>query len=135
MTVHEIMTRKVELVNPNISLKEAAEKMRRSNVGILPVGEDDQLVGMLTDRDITVRATAEGRDPRKTTVRETMSERVYYCFEDQDIADAAAIMMDRKIHRLVVLNHKKKLVGICSLGDLLADDKKVSHDHHRNTSN
>ncbi|MBI5471294.1 MAG: CBS domain-containing protein [Ignavibacteriae bacterium] len=113
------MKRNVAMVGSNVSVKEAAEKMRTANVGILPVGEHNQLVGMLSDRDITVRATAEGRDPARTTVREIMSDRVYYCFEEQDIADAATIMMDRNIRRLIVLNQKKQLVGICSLSDLL----------------
>lgn len=119
MIVQEIMKRNVAMVGSNVSVKEAAEKMRTANVGILPVGEHNQLVGMLSDRDITVRATAEGRDPARTTVREIMSDRVYYCFEEQDIADAATIMMDRNIRRLIVLNQKKQLVGICSLSDLL----------------
>jgi CBS domain-containing protein len=101
--------------------------MRDLNVGPLPVcGSDDRLAGMITDRDIIVRAVAEGKDPRATPVREIMTPNVVYCFEDQDVHDAAALMEDNQIRRLVVLNHGKRLVGIVSLGDIAvhtADDQ------------
>jgi CBS domain-containing protein len=85
---------------------------------MLPVRSADQLVGMLTDRDITVRATAEGRDPKTTRVHEVMTPEVEYVFEDDDVSEAARIMMDKQIRRLVVLDRSKQLVGIISLGDL-----------------
>jgi CBS domain-containing protein/sporulation protein YlmC with PRC-barrel domain len=116
--VKDIMTRKVEVVHPQGTLWEAAQKMASLDVGMLPVCSGDQLVGMLTDRDITVRATAEGRDPKTTKVHEVMTPEVLYVFEDEDVSKAAQVMMEQQIRRLVVLNQSKKLVGIISLGDL-----------------
>jgi len=122
MQVHEVMGRGVQCVHPNTTLREAAQKMRDLDVGPLPVcGDNDRLVGMLTDRDITVRAVAEGQDPRKTLVRDVMTPNVIYCFEDQDVAEAAQMMKENQVRRLVVLNRDKRLVGIVSLGDLAVD--------------
>lgn len=116
--VKDIMTRNVEVVHPEGSLREAAQKMAALDVGMLPVCSGDQLVGMLTDRDITVRATAEGRDPKTTRVHEVMTPEVVHIFEDDDVSEAARIMVDQQIRRLVVLNQSKQLAGIISLGDL-----------------
>lgn len=118
MLLREVMTPHVEVIHPNATLKEAAETMRALDVGPVPVCDGDRLQGMLTDRDITIRATAEGRDPNTTRVRDVMTPDVVYCFEDQDVADAAQLMEERQIRRLVVLNRDKRLVGIVSLGDL-----------------
>jgi CBS domain-containing protein len=96
----------------------AAEKMKQLDVGPLPVCDGERLVGMITDRDITVRATAAGRDPKTTKVRDVMTEEVFYCFEDQDLQDAAEMMERAQIRRLLILNRDKRLVGIVSLGDL-----------------
>ena len=118
MKLREIMTPDVACVGPEDTLREAAEKMRSLNVGPVPVCDNDRLVGMLTDRDIVVRAIAEGHDPRTTTVREAMSAGVDYCFEDEDATAAAHKMQEKQIRRLAVLNRDKRLVGIVSLGDL-----------------
>lgn len=120
MQIREVMTEKIDLVNPTTTLTEAARKMREDDVGALPVGEGDSLVGMITDRDITVRAIAEGKDPAATTVRDAMSDQVLYCFEDQSTEEVAANMGRRQIRRLPVVNRDKRLVGIVSLGDLSA---------------
>lgn len=116
--VKDIMTRNVEVVHPEGTLWEAAQKMAALDVGMLPVCSGDQLVGMLTDRDITVRATAEGRDPKTTKVHEVMTPEVVYVSEDDDVSEAARIMMEQQVRRLVVLNQSKQLAGIISLGDL-----------------
>src|SRR5262245_42280775 len=122
MKVKDIMTPRPECVRPETTLQEAARKMRDLDVGPLPVcGDDDRLAGMLTDRDIAIRAVAEGKDPRTTTVREAMSENIVYGFEDQEIGDAARVMEEKQIRRLVVLDHDKRLTGIVSLGDLAVD--------------
>jgi len=121
MQVREVMTPEVEVISPETTLAEAAQKMKTLDVGPLPVGERDRLVGMVTDRDITVRATAEGRDPKTTKVREVMTEQVFYCFEDESIEQAAEIMERAQIRRLMVLNRDKRLVGIVSLGDLAVE--------------
>jgi CBS domain-containing protein/sporulation protein YlmC with PRC-barrel domain len=118
MQIKEIMTRQVEVVHPEATLREAAQKMVGLDVGPLPVCKGDELVGMLTDRDITVRATAEGRDPKTTRVYEVMTPEIIFTYEDEDVSDAAQLMTEHQIRRLVVLNRDKRLVGIVSLGDL-----------------
>jgi CBS domain-containing protein len=118
MQLKDVMTCQVEVVHPEASLWEAAQKMATLDVGPLPVCAGDQLVGMLTDRDITVRATAQGRDPKTTRVHEVMTPDVLYAFEDQDVSEATWLMTEHQIRRLVVLNRDKQLVGIVSLGDL-----------------
>jgi len=118
MKLHDIMTREVEVVSPDDSLEDAARRMKELDVGLMPVCDGQRLVGMLTDRDITVRAVAEGRDPRKTRVSPVMTAEVVYCFEDQDVEDAARLMNDRQIRRLPILDRSKRLTGIVALGDL-----------------
>jgi len=122
MTVKDIMTPNPECIRPDATLQEAARRMRDLDVGPLPVcGDDDHLAGMITDRDITVRAVAEGKDPKTTTVREAMTDEIVHVYEDQDVADAAQVMEQKQIRRLVVLNHDHRLVGIVSLGDLAVE--------------
>ena len=130
MQVREVMTKGAECVGPDDTLQAAARKMKALDVGPLPVcGENDRLVGMLTDRDIVVRAVAEGHDPRTAKVRDAMTEGVTYCYEDDAVADAASLMSEKQIRRLVVLNRDKRLVGIVSLGDLAVEtggDRQVA---------
>lgn len=121
MQVRDIMTRSVECVSPEDSLQVAAAKMKDLDVGPLPVCDGDRLAGMITDRDITIRATAKGLDPQKTKVRDVMSDEVLYCFEDQDVREAARNMQEQQVRRLVVLNGDKRLVGIVSLGDIATE--------------
>jgi CBS domain-containing protein len=121
MQIKDVMTRGVEVVRPDETLQQAARKMKSIDVGPLPVCDGERLVGMITDRDIIVRATAEGRDPKTTPVKEAMTPGVVYVFEDQDIEEAALLMRQRQIRRLVVLDNNKRLVGILSLGDLAED--------------
>lgn len=119
MLVSEIMTRGVQCARPEMTIQQGAQMMRDFDVGLLPVcGHNDRLVGMLSDRDITLRAVAEGRDPRTTHISDTMTPEVVYCFEDQDIGDAAKLMEAKQVRRLVVLDNDKRLAGIVSLGDL-----------------
>jgi CBS domain-containing protein len=119
--VAQVMTRGAEVIRPDAKLKDAAAKLRDLNVGPLPVCDGERLVGMLTDRDITIRAVAEGRDPNTTPVREAMSPEVAYVFEDDPVSRAADIMRERQIRRLPVMNRDKRLVGMLSLGDLATD--------------
>src|SRR5690348_16804903 len=105
MQVREVMTRGVECVRPLDSIARAAERMRELGVGMLPVcGDHEKLVGMITDRDITVRATAEAGDPRGTRISDVMTPNVIYCFEHQDLDEAARLMAVNQIRRLVVLD-------------------------------
>ena len=118
MLLKDIMTRDVEVIHPNASLQEAADRMDALNVGPLPVCDGDRLVGMITDRDVVVRATAAAMDPRTARVRDAMTDEVIFAFEDQDVREAARLMAEKQIRRLVVLNRDKRLVGIVSLGDI-----------------
>jgi CBS domain-containing protein len=118
MRVNEVMTRGVECIDPDATLQEAAAKMKSLDIGPLPVCENDRLVGMLTDRDITVRATAEGEAPTDIRVRDIMTPEVVWCFEDELVSEAARRMQEKQVRRLLVLNRAKRLVGIVSLGDL-----------------
>lgn len=126
MQIREIMTREPVVIGPEMVLKEAAERMRDLDSGVLPVGQQDRVVGMLTDRDITIRATAAGKDPNQTRVEAVMTPDVVYCYEDEDARDAARKMEEHQLRRLIVLNRDERLVGILSLGDLAvhtADDR------------
>ena len=118
MQIKQVMTADVEVINPQDSLCTAAKMMENLDAGVLPVGENDRLVGMITDRDITVRAVAKGLDPEKTQVRGVMSGTVHYCFEDEQAEAVAQKMGQWHVRRLPVLNHDKRLVGIVCLGDL-----------------
>ncbi len=118
MQVSEVMTRKVTIASPGDSLRRAAELMDDIDAGVLLVGENDRLVGMVTDRDITLRAVGAGLLPEECTVGEVMSPQVLYVYEDQTVEDAAKNMSDLKVRRLPVLNRNKRLVGVVSLGDL-----------------
>jgi CBS domain-containing protein len=128
MLVKFIMTLDVEWVSVDTSIQEAARLMRSLDVGSIPVrGADSEIVGMLTDRDLAIRAAAEGLDPITTKVRDVMSVDVVYCYEDQDVQDAVKVMEALQIRRLIVLNRANRLVGIVSLGDLAirANEKKA----------
>jgi CBS domain-containing protein len=128
MQVRDVMTTGAECVRPADSLQDAARKMKDLDVGPLPVCEGDRLVGMITDRDITVRATAEALPPMLGQVQDVMTRDVVYCFEDQDVQEAARLMREHQVRRLVVLNRDKRLVGIVSLGDLAVEtgDEKLA---------
>ena len=117
MQVREIMTYNAESVNAHSSITEAAQKMKALEIGALPVWEADNLVGMITDRDMTVRAIAEGKDPNSTQVSKVMTPQIFYCFEDDDIHEAAQMMEEKSIHRLLVLSQDNKPVGFVSLAD------------------
>jgi CBS domain-containing protein len=117
MKVSEIMTREVRVASPDQSIREAARLMAEIDVGALPVGERDRLVGMITDRDIAVRAVAHGRAP-DTPIRDVMTDDVKYCFEDEEVHDVARNMADIQMRRLPVVNRDKRLVGIVAVADL-----------------
>jgi len=122
MLVKDVMTARVECAHPDTTLREAARTMKKLDVGTLPVcGPDDRLAGIISDRDITIRAVADGLDPSTARVGDSMTPGIIYCFEDQDVSDAAHMMEQNQVRRLVVLNRDKRLVGIVSLGDLAVD--------------
>ena len=122
MKVSEAMTRDVRVANPAQTIREAAQLMFDVDAGVLPVGENDRLVGMITDRDIAIRAVAQGKGP-ETSVREVMSVEVLYCFDDEDTDEVAQNMGEHQVRRLPVVNRDKRLVGILSLGDIAVLDR------------
>ncbi len=128
MNVREVMSRDVKIASPEDTLQHAAELMVDIDAGVLPVGENDRLVGMLTDRDITIRAVAKGKAPDRTKVRDVMSPEIKYIYEDESVEDAAENMGTLQIRRLPVLNREKRLVGIVSLGDLALKKKAKAGD-------
>src|SRR6266576_241805 len=109
MRLREVMTPGVEVIHPDASLAAAAAKMKALNIGVVPVCDGDRLVGMITDRDITLRATATWGDPATTTVGEVMTPEVLWCFEDQDVLEAARVMAEAQTRRLPVLDGDKRL--------------------------
>ena len=133
MRVSECMTPAVEIASPDDSIQQVARTLREIDAGSMPVGENDRLVGIITDRDIAVRAIADGKGP-DTRVREVMSASIRYCFEDEDLADVSEQMAEHKVRRLPVLNREKRLVGIISLGDLSLSDGSSSGEALSNIS-
>jgi CBS domain-containing protein len=117
MKVSEVMTPDVRIVSPEQTLEHAARTMGEIDVGVLPVGENDRLIGMITDRDIALRGVAKGKGPG-AKVREVMSEEVKYCFADQDLEEVARNMAEIQVRRFPVVDRNKRLVGIVSLGDI-----------------
>lgn len=123
MKVSECMTRDVRIASPGETIRQAAQRMAQLDAGALPVGDNDRLVGMITDRDIAVRAVAGGKSP-DTPIRDIMSTDVCYCFDDQDIDEVAVNMADIQVRRLPVVDRNKRLVGILALGDIAQADKQ-----------
>lgn len=119
MMIQEAMTPNVDMVSPDTTLRDAAIRMRDGDVGSLPVVKDNQLLGMVTDRDVTVRGVADGKAPDKSAIHEVMSDGVFYCFEDQTPEDAAELMAEHKIRRLPVLSRDNRLVGVIAIADLV----------------
>ena len=122
MKVSKFMTRDVQLITPTQTIRDAAQMMAELDAGAVPVQQDDRLVGMITDRDIAVRAVAQGKSP-DTLVRDVMSAEVLYCYDDQEVKDIARNMGEVKVRRLPVVNRDKRLVGIISLGDLALNEE------------
>ena len=121
MQVQQVMTHDVAMVNPDQTLQKAARLMADLDLGALPVGQGDRLVGMITDRDIAVRGVAQGKGP-KAKVRDVMTPEIKYCFADQELDEISANMADIQLRRLPVVDRDKRLVGILSLCDLAASD-------------
>jgi CBS domain-containing protein len=118
MKVKQAMHKGVQWVDPAMSVETLARLMRAYDIGAIPIGENDRLIGMVTDRDIVCRCIAAGLDPNTATARDVMSEGIVFCLEKQELDDAARIMEMKKIRRLPVINGKKRMVGILSLGDV-----------------
>lgn len=118
MLAKDLMTKKPEFLPPSATLKQAADQMRAHDYGFIPIGENDRLIGALTDRDLAVKAVAQGWDPNKKTVREVMHKGVHYCWENDSLEKVIKQMEELQVRRLIVLNKDKRMTGIISLGDI-----------------
>ena len=116
----DLMSRDVKVISPDMTIGEAAKKMRDGDFGMMPVGENDRMIGTISDRDIAIRAVAEGKDSG-TKVREVMSEGIAWAYEDDSVEQAATIMSKRQVRRLPVVDRAKRLVGIVALGDFAVE--------------
>ena len=122
--IKDIMSRDVQVISPDATIAEAAKCMRDGDFGMMPVGENDRMIGAISDRDIAVRGLAEGRDG-SAKVRDVMSEGIHWAFEDDPVEKAAQIMSEHQIRRLPIVNRDKRLVGILALGDLAVQESKA----------
>lgn len=123
MLVREVMREKAEVIHFDHSVEEAAKMMKKGDFGSLPIEQNDKMIGMITDRDITIRVVAEGLDPKDTKVIDCMSEGISYCYEDEDVEAIAKKMATLQVRRLPVINRNKRLVGIVSLTDMARNAK------------
>src|SRR5215813_9948298 len=134
MKVRDVMSTPVNMATPDDTIERAAQLLANSDCGALPVAENDRLVGMITDRDITVRAIAKGKQPGSCTVREVMSSGIKYVYDDETTQSAAHNMSRLQVRRLPVLDRNKRLVGIVSLGDLAVKQDGVAEEALRGVS-
>lgn len=128
MLVKEVMSRQIETIAPTTTVQECAKKMNQSGVGALPVWENGQPVGLVTDRDICCRVVSTAKDPAKTPVREIMTGIVTSCFEDQDCTEAARLMKNKGVRRLTVLDRQQTMVGVLSVDDLARCSHELAGD-------
>nr|NMG00773.1 CBS domain-containing protein [Aromatoleum toluolicum] len=122
--LRDLMSRDVKVINPDMTIMQAAATMRDEGFGMMPVGENDRMIGTISDRDIAIRAVAEGKDS-STKVRDVMSDGVAWAFEDESVDEAVKIMSERQVRRLPVVDREKRLVGIVSLGDFAVERTEI----------
>jgi CBS domain-containing protein len=120
----DLMSRDVKVISPDMTIVDAAKKMRDGDFGMVPVGEDDRMIGTISDRDIAIRAVAEGKDGG-TKVRDVMSEGVVWVYEDDSVEEVATMMSKHQVRRLPVVNRDKRLVGIVALGDFAVESSEI----------
>ena len=120
----DLMSRDVKVISPDMTIEEAAKEMRDGDFGMMPVGENDRMIGTISDRDIAIRAVAEGKDAG-TKVRDVMTEGIAWAYEDDSVEQAATIMSKRQVRRLPVVNREKRLVGIVALGDFAVESSEI----------
>jgi len=120
----DVMSRDVKVISPEMTIREAARSMCDGDFGMMPVGENDRMIGAISDRDIAIRAVAEGKGPG-TRVREIMSTGICWAYDDDTVEKAARLMSEHQLRRLPVVNHDKRLVGIVALGDFAVDSSQL----------
>lgn len=118
MLVKEVMSKKPDALSEELTIKEAASEMKKFDFGFLPIKHDGQIVGVITDRDIVIRALAKGLDPNKTKLKEIMSKQIYFCHEDDDLKQVADMMCSKQVHRIAVYDKNNKFAGVVSIGDI-----------------
>ena len=123
-TIKELMSTDVQVIRPDDTIEAAAKKMQKGNFGMLPVEENDRMIGSISDRDIAIRAVAAGK-ATSTKVREVMTEGIVWAFEDDSVADAGKLMSEHQIRRLPIVNSSKRLVGIVALGDFAVESAEI----------
>mgnify|MGYP002823053583 CR=1 FL=1 len=123
--IRDVMTPQCEWIKPEATIADAANIMQAKDIGFLPVGENDKLIGMVTDRDIVTRSIAQGQEPSVAQVRDIMTPKTYYCYDDQAVDEICENMSEIKVRRLPVVNRDKRLVGVVSLGDLAQNAEKA----------
>ncbi len=123
--IKELMSRDVQVISPDETIREAAQHMLKGNFGMMPVVENDRMIGSISDRDITIRAVASGKDAG-TKVREVMSEGIHWAYEDDSVTEVAKLMSEHQIRRLPIVNADKRLVGIVALGDFAVDSADIA---------
>lgn len=124
MQLKDVMTKNPKVLPVNATVRDAAKLMKEIDSGIVPVIENNRLAGVVTDRDIVTRLIAEDRSPNDTRVEKVMTDKVYFCYEDQDVKDAAKLMSEKQVRRIPIVNRQHELVGIISMGDLAVDVNK-----------
>ena len=120
----DLMSRDVKVISPDMSIRDAAKQMRDGDFGMLPVGENDRMIGTISDRDIAIRAVAEGKGA-DTKVRDVMSDGIAWAYEDDSVEEAVKIMSERQVRRLPVVDRDKRLVGIVALGDFAVQSSEI----------
>jgi len=123
--IRDIMSQDFQLIQPETTVAQAAAVMRDRDIGFLPVGENDRLIGMVTDRDIAIRAVADAKLPTEATARDVMTSKTYYCYDDQAVDEVCDNMAEIKVRRLPVVNRDKRLVGVVSLGDVAQEANRA----------
>ena len=118
MQIQQIMSKNVEYIGPETPIATAAQKMRDKDIGFIPVCDNDRIVGTLTDRDLVIRAIAQGRDCRNAQAREVMTQEVFYCYSDENVEHVGEVMRENEVRRMLILDRQKRLVGVVSLGDI-----------------
>src|SRR5262245_14108657 len=118
MKIQELMSRNVQCIEPTTVIAKAADKMRELDIGFLAICDNDRLVGTVTDRDITIRSVAQGRDPRLAPVQEIMTPSGFYCYQDEDVEHVTEYMREKEVRRMLILDRQKRLVGVVSIGDI-----------------
>jgi len=127
--IKDIMSPKFQFVSPSATVQDAAQMMKKNDIGFLPVAENDKMIGTITDRDIAINAVAAGKNPASTNVKDCMNSKLYYCYDDQTADEICKNMAEMQVSRFPVVNRAKRLVGVVSYADLSAVASPAVYTH------